>query len=79
MLTSYVSLLQSSNHQQVKHLNASAKKRSMIFTFLIVIRKSLLYIVTVYGVLWSGSAGMICFMSVLTLTYFVNSPNNITL
>ena len=42
-------LLQLSNYQQVKHLNASAKKRSMIFTLLIVLRKSLLYIVTVYG------------------------------
>jgi len=49
MLTSYVTLLQLSNYQQVKNLNASAKKRSMIFTLLIVLRKSLLYIVTVCG------------------------------
>lgn len=62
MLTSYVLYC---NYQQVKNLNASAKKRSMIFTLLIVLRKSSLLLQFV--VAWSGSAWMICFMSVLTL------------
>jgi len=54
MLTSYVTLLQLSNYQQVKNLNASAKKRSMIFTFLIVMRKTSLLLQFV--VVWSGSS-----------------------
>ena len=76
MLTSYVTLLQLSNYQQVKNLNASAKKRSMIYTLLIVLRKSSLYCYLQFVVVvWWWYRFDYYFIVSNYIYNFVNSPN----